>query len=473
MDGSAGQKNGEATTAVPATTTLDLVQLGNGINGGEPVARDVSSAELRRVRKLSVGDYVVSGRWLGRVVEVPLAVDVRFDDGAVCRVADPEDKLAPVTGGGYVHPAGHRSHVEGTVAKVEMAGVLVYWVASPELGTNRYLIRASAPPAWQHNPGDLTLFASTGDCFWGVGDCCFFRNAEPYRNKKKRDRRRGDQLERPMCVSDSRTTANVSVYIGWAVANATAAAARYGVVRSLDVRDQTVHVSWFRAGKHGGEVECDETVSAYDLEYHHDISYGNVVVRLRPLETASGNDEGGGRTRSPIQGTKGGTIAAHDLSWVGRVIDMCNDGRVQVKWGDKTMSKVSPHEISVVEEQTIKQMKDEMRATADNVTAGTPMLSTPMLSSVMQRLIQLVAEVWAKGKNFLVGDSGTTPSSEPAAMQNDSQQSNADGSETMEKSAANVATRGDADLFGFPQFDVVQTSPPDHFLLIDANQVRN
>ncbi|CAN6198406.1 unnamed protein product [Urochloa humidicola] len=78
---------GQVGVVTDIATELDLIQL----NGGEPapavtVARGVSPCELRRVRKLCYGDFVVSGPWLGRVITVSLGVDVVFDDGAACRV---------------------------------------------------------------------------------------------------------------------------------------------------------------------------------------------------------------------------------------------------------------------------------------------------------------------------------------------------------------------------------------------------
>ena len=48
----------------------------------------VSPSCMRRVRALSLGDLVVSGPWLGQVSNVPVDVDVSFDDGAVCTVTD-------------------------------------------------------------------------------------------------------------------------------------------------------------------------------------------------------------------------------------------------------------------------------------------------------------------------------------------------------------------------------------------------
>ncbi|TVU17597.1 hypothetical protein EJB05_33641, partial [Eragrostis curvula] len=118
-------------------------------------------------------------------------------------------------------------------------------------------------------------------------------------------------------------------------------AARHGVVRSVDVGSQTVRVSWLETTTEcGGGVESDETVSLYDLallDYDDQVFYGDVVVRLQPMETA---------------------IAPNDLTWVGYVIDLCDDGCV--KWGNGTTSMVLPHEISVVDEQSISEMEEEM-----------------------------------------------------------------------------------------------------------------
>jgi hypothetical protein len=112
-------------------------------------------------------------------------------------------------------------------------------------------------------------------------------------------------------------------------------ARRVGVVRTVCCRDQTVNVSWFKATacpSEDREVECNETVSAYDLELHPDDlpNLGDIVVRLLP-------------SRSSDRGTSvqswSNTKKNADLSWVGRVIDL-PDGHVQVKWGDSSISTV-------------------------------------------------------------------------------------------------------------------------------------
>ncbi|CAL4951319.1 unnamed protein product [Urochloa decumbens] len=237
------------------------------------------------------------------------------------------------------------AHVEGTVAKVEIGVVFVRWVASAHLGTDQDLLRASAPQAmiWTGRPlpHPLTFFDSGDECCWAVTDRCFFRRRDHHH------RRRDVKSERPMSVAGMRTTADVLWQDGTrqhglpstslapfhthvdefvpghrvvrleaaaddagdkdgpAIADANDAVARSGVVRSLDVADQTVRVSWLKAaapGEEPSEVDCDETVSAYDLnkDLDHDIFYGDIVIRRR-----HGGSGSGGRTEAPAPATQG------------------------------------------------------------------------------------------------------------------------------------------------------------------------
>ncbi|KAL6897750.1 hypothetical protein ACP4OV_006709 [Aristida adscensionis] len=673
----ASDPGGQLGVVTRVDTALDLARMGGGC-AGEVVARGVSPADVRRVRGLAVGDYVVSGPWLGRVVEVDVDVDVLFDDGAVCRVADPTDKLAEVTndmaGAGrtvrtytnvffypgqrvaaavgsegafrsarWLHGSFRDGRREaGTVVKVGMTGALVYWVASARLGAKRELVQASAPPACQPNPRNLTFFCSVETSFWAVTDNCFFRTAagdahagdadasnptgdnqdpssssaaaaaagtgdrdapsdtvhEPtaptapapgreYRKQLrkmffKRDKRRRreartaaprPELERTMCVVDTRTTVDVlwqdgtrrrgvasaslvpfhtlndnEFFPGYRVvdlarssdgdgdggvppgaaekdatataADAAAPATRVGVVRSLNSKDQTVRVSWLKPAA-GGEVERDETVSLYDLGKDSDYNafYGNIVVRLRRTESAG---DGGRSTDAPslAQGDEEATSDRDgDLSWVGHVTDLCDDGRVQVKWGDGNTSKVSRHEIEFIEEQALYEIQDEMgewlqegaveeeeddddvheEPAADDggdddedvaVAGRTP----GRVGAVVQALARLAGGVLAAGKRFLVGvsssatatmaqatetnnvegssnDDGhdeTTVGATPAAVCGEGGGVDGGGSTGREEkpAAADGAGGDDDDSDHFPQFDVVQ-SPPDHHFLDD------
>ncbi|CAL4892047.1 unnamed protein product [Urochloa decumbens] len=245
----ASDPGGQIGVITGVATALDLAKL--DVEGGEPrvVATGVSTAEVRPVNELSLGDYVVSGTWLGRVVEVSVDVDVLFDDGSACRVTNGAgDKLRVVRGmvrGSHdkknaFYPGdrvagdasvfnasrwlrGHwkPSRTEGTVATVETGGVLVYWVVSLNAAVS------APPPAYQPNPRSLTFFCAGGSdlmWFWSVSRLCFFRHdRDPNNNnkkeKKKKKRRNGMKQRRrraefgvkkwPMVVANTRTTVDV------------------------------------------------------------------------------------------------------------------------------------------------------------------------------------------------------------------------------------------------------------------------
>ncbi|TVU48858.1 hypothetical protein EJB05_00139, partial [Eragrostis curvula] len=431
---SASDPGGQLGVVTAAATALDLVV--DASSSTVVAARGVAPAELRRVRELSLGDYVVlrggGARWLGRVVEVCVDVDVLFDGGdggAVCRVADAGRKLIALDKDFLKHHTNCRfypgqrvvgrssdvfkasrwlngywkpSRKKGTVIKLTMTGALVYWLASPRPG-------GTPPPAYQHNIDDLTFFSSPKICYWSVGDRCFFRNNNPHDNdsagdhespssssappaaargltqtrkyyQKSRQMRRPrrvvqpHEFERPMTVADTHTVADVlwqdgtrqrgvpsaslvpfparnqhdffpgqHVRRAWppVVAGAPAAAADVGVVRSLDCKDRTVRVSWFKKGG-------DETLSAYHLaSLGRNVFYGEVVVRV--------DGDAAGSTTGTTE---------DDLSWVGRIVDIC-DTRVQVKWGDGNTTKVLPREIAVVKEQTFSEVLRRMGSLGD------------------------------------------------------------------------------------------------------------
>ncbi|KAM0904392.1 hypothetical protein ACQ4PT_018031 [Festuca glaucescens] len=408
-------------------TALDLVKL----NDGEPAAvvmSGVSPDRLRRVIEFCLGDFVVSGSWLGRVVEVSLNLNVLFDDGAVCKVIGDarSKKLRPIETGrhpfrfemntrfypgqrvtgfgaspadifkdcrwlnGYWKP----SHKVGTISKVEMAGVLVYWIASPHCGTDQQLIQASAPPAAYQHPNNLT-FCSDVECDWGIGDRCFVRDKEacsspsdvdsdhqPWvgaldsnhkqgrssssaearkkllfrigQRRTRREQRRRAAFEQPLSVANTSTTADVLWQDGTrqsgapstslthfyitsvheffpelyvvdkaVIDEASGQTGRVGVIRTVNFEDQTVAVSWFKRASSPDEGREDGTSTG---------------------------------VQAPSQGRK---MAATDLSWVGRVVDL-RDGRVQVKWGDGSTSMVLPHEISVVNGKHYSELQAEM-----------------------------------------------------------------------------------------------------------------
>lgn len=471
--GSTSDLGGQMGVVTGVTTVVDLVKL-DGRGELTEVVRGVSPRDLRRVRRLNIGDFVVSGPWLGRVVEASVDVDVLFEqDGSVCRVADAKPETLNILAATHVH---YRPMMNvafypgqlvigdpravfkasrwlrgcwkpgrevGLVAKVDVSGVLVSWIASKMHGAG-FLVQASAPPAdYMQNPDDLTLLCAALDCSWGVADRCYLRapaassdhgpaasspcfahrrhlqeapqthgtcpdeqqdsepsalahhvDVVPLRAKTKRLYYLGKQLswkvfcngrrhsrrrtrrretirrprsypepepELPMIVASTRTSVDVlwqdgtlqrgtpsasvvecenghEFFPGQHVIDNSSAphvdgaesTGRVGVVRSMDYKDQTVRVSWFKAASACPE---DVTVSAYDLETGPDrpAYYGDVVVR-RLLPSGS-TDDGSSRVEPPV--------SAEDLSWVGRVVDLVDDGHaVRVRWGDGSMSTV-------------------------------------------------------------------------------------------------------------------------------------
>ncbi|KAM0880114.1 hypothetical protein ACQ4PT_027962 [Festuca glaucescens] len=152
-------------------------------------------------------------------------------------------------------------------------------------------------------------------------------------------------------------------------------ARRAGLVKSVNAKDRTVSVSWFKSSLHSQEpreIECTEIVSAYELDPHpdYDYCYGDVVVRLpsvsHPLEpTISGSTmevdnnvdlaevlAASNTVPSDVEAEqqlsqKESSSEDTGLSWVGNIVGF-QDGEIQVVWGDGSLSKVGPHEIYVV-----------------------------------------------------------------------------------------------------------------------------
>nr|CAB3465853.1 unnamed protein product [Digitaria exilis] len=148
---------------------------------------------------------------------------------------------------------------------------------------------------------------------------------------------------------------------GGGVEETTTTATRVGVVRSLNFKDQTVRVSW-------PDQEADETallVSTYDLgrsfDSNNNVFYGDVVVRRSTSPTTTTTNDDDDDTAAAASRT-GGADDDGDVSWVGHVVDFCDDDteRVQVKWGDGDTSEVPFHEIAVVKGQSTVELLREI-----------------------------------------------------------------------------------------------------------------
>ncbi|KAL9244843.1 hypothetical protein vseg_018564 [Gypsophila vaccaria] len=187
---SASDPTGQIGLVVDVNMTVDLLALDGSIVKG------VSSRELQRVRDFTVGDYVVSGPWLGRVDDVLDNVTVLFDDGAVCKIHEAEPlRLKPIKnniledGHCPYHPGqrvkARNSSVfkeaqwlsgrwkanrglEGTVIKVTVGSVYVHWIASAGYGPD-----SSVSPASEQSPKNLKLLSCFSHAHWQLGDWCF------------------------------------------------------------------------------------------------------------------------------------------------------------------------------------------------------------------------------------------------------------------------------------------------------------
>uniref|UniRef100_A0A5B6ZUE8 E2 ubiquitin-conjugating enzyme n=1 Tax=Davidia involucrata TaxID=16924 RepID=A0A5B6ZUE8_DAVIN len=184
----ASDPTGQVGVVVDVNISVDLLTTDGS------VIKDVSSRDLKRVRDFTVGDYVVLGPWLGRIDDVLDNVTVLFDDGSVCKVmkADPL-RLKPVgknilEDGHFPYYPGQRvkassssvfknsrwlsglwkaNRLEGTVTKVTVGSVFIYWIASAGYGPN-----SSTAPAEEQSPKNLKLLSCFAHANWQLGDWC-------------------------------------------------------------------------------------------------------------------------------------------------------------------------------------------------------------------------------------------------------------------------------------------------------------
>ncbi|KAK4740366.1 hypothetical protein R3W88_004063 [Solanum pinnatisectum] len=184
----ASDPTGQVGLVVDINISVDLLAHDGSI------FKNVSSRELKRVRGFTVGDYVVLGPWLGRIDDVFDNVTVMFDDGSVCKVmkADPL-RLKPVGRNGledghfpfypgqrvkassssvfknsrWLSGSWKANRLEGTVTKVTVGSVFIYWIASAGYGPD-----SSTAPAEEQNPKNLKLMSCFSHAIWQLGDWC-------------------------------------------------------------------------------------------------------------------------------------------------------------------------------------------------------------------------------------------------------------------------------------------------------------
>ncbi|XP_011649300.1 probable ubiquitin-conjugating enzyme E2 23 isoform X2 [Cucumis sativus] len=178
---------GQAGVVVDVNISVDLL-----VPDGS-IMKDISSKDLKRVRDFTVGDYVVLGPWLGRVDDVLDNVTVMFDDGSKCKVTKAEPlRLKPVSkntleDANFPYYPGQRvratstvfknskwlsglwkpNRLEGTVTKVTVGSVFIYWIASAGYGPD-----SSTAPAEEQTPKNLRLLTCFSHANWQLGDWC-------------------------------------------------------------------------------------------------------------------------------------------------------------------------------------------------------------------------------------------------------------------------------------------------------------
>ncbi|XP_056160772.1 probable ubiquitin-conjugating enzyme E2 23 isoform X2 [Syzygium oleosum] len=162
---------------------------------------DIPSRELKRVTEFSIGDYVVLGPWLGRVDGVLDNVTVQFDDGSVCKVMKAEPhRLKPITknlledehctyfpgqrvkassssifkNSRWLSGLWKANKLEGTVTKVTIGSVFIYWIASAGHGPD-----SSTAPAEEQSPKKLKLLSCFSHANWQLGDWCLLPSSTP------------------------------------------------------------------------------------------------------------------------------------------------------------------------------------------------------------------------------------------------------------------------------------------------------
>ncbi|CAL5093426.1 unnamed protein product [Urochloa decumbens] len=444
-------------------TKLDLVQL-DANDRPRVVATGVSPAEVWPVRELTRGDYVVSGMWLGRVVEVSVDVDVLFNDGtAVCRVTNAGDnKLRVVSkksywnrhkdgfypGDGVAGDAsvlkasrwikGHwkPSHGEGIVAKVEMGGVLVYWAASLQNAS-------SPPPAYHPNPCNLTFLCPGGTDLrwsWCVSAHCYFRSRSPAKAPKKKHRRnsngilirmakvkRADRrltgVKWPMAVANTRTTVDVPWQDGTRQLGVPSAS-----LLGLPLRSQKD----FFPGHRVVSKVLSPTPTIADVT--------NATSRVGVIKSLSSKDQ---------------TVLLHEIA----IVKPRNVDVILREMGD-WVSDDDEGEDDAFHKKAQEDMPRHRPAPTDN-TIG-------KLCNIFLAVIRTLSGMVVQGKMYMLSKSMASTSSraEPAMAEN---------IQTcplrFEAAAASALASHDAggdDVFHFKHFDVVQ-SPRDHHYL-DTNE---
>ncbi|KAL0740580.1 hypothetical protein Bca4012_082093 [Brassica carinata] len=358
------------------------------------IVKEVDTKRLQRLRSISLCDYVINGPWLGRVDKIVERVSVTLDDGSSYEVlVSDQDKLVAIPpnmleDSQYSYYPGQRVQVKlahaarstswlcgnwrenqamGTVCAVEAGLVYVEWVASIIMGGDRNL---TAPQALQ-NPESLTLLPSVSHASWQLGDWCILPGAS---HCDMEELQKGFSRNMPRSSSDELfviTKTKMKVDVLWqdggcsmgvdsqqllpvgavnahdfwpeqfVVEKETCNSKRWGVVKVVNAKEQTVKVQWRTLAEKEASEQMEETVSAYELLEHPDFGFcfSDVVFKLGTEETGTIV-----ATEMKDQLTDSDYSGKYCLSSIGVVAGFRN-GVVEVKWANGSTSEVAPFEI--------------------------------------------------------------------------------------------------------------------------------
>lgn len=313
--------------------------------------KSVTSKNLIRFKSFVLGDYVVYGPWLGKVINVIDNVTVLFDDGLKCEIRVDDPLLQPVFSKmsedmQYPFYPGQRITLkqsnmlscgpwkatrEGVVCHVGVESVYVSWITSV---ANNYT--QTMPPPSLQNPKNLTVLSYCSYSNYQVGDWCFLSSDSEQHNQVLGVNKISEDTS-PQCmtavlqcqnsiydnlyvISKAKTEVDVlwqdgsvSLHLESQVLTPVNNVGEndfwpgqfvqqrrtsdysneflfphVGIVESADAKEKTVRVKWLSFND--CERHCDEeVVSAYELFEHPQYSYaiGDVVTKTNRLERDS------------------------------------------------------------------------------------------------------------------------------------------------------------------------------------------
>ncbi|KAI8000854.1 putative ubiquitin-conjugating enzyme E2 24 [Camellia lanceoleosa] len=346
--------------------------------------KNVNSRKIRRIRSVSVGDYVVHGPWLGRVDKIVDSVTILFDDGTKSELTTmgPE-KLVPLSpdlleDSQYPYYPGQRVRVElhtvsksarwlcgtwkekrdeGTICAVEAGFLYVDWLACALLGSEK----APAPPCMQDSK-NLTFLSYFSHANWQLGDWCMLPTADCKGVMDQiflgastfdlcKGHKQAEKVFQEIFVI-VKTKTNVDVLWQDGSYSTGIDSPSLCPVNIVDAHDFWVDQFVLEKGTsddphvHGAQrwgVIEEETVSAYELVEHPDYSYcpGDVVFQWEKNQLV---DEEADLKVKNCGGEQNVFLNNDYLSCIGIVMGF-KDGNVEVKWASGHITKVAPYEI--------------------------------------------------------------------------------------------------------------------------------